>query len=325
MRKPRIPSPLRVWCIAVLLPVLFADGCGKVGDPLPPFLSIPESADDFTVEQVGYELHFAWTNPSRNLDQSVSVDLDRAVIRENEFVVAEVDVSGPGEDQALELPARDLVGSTRQYTIHFETTRGRISAPSPQAQVMVIEVPGPGSDVRAKVDQNRLTLEWDPPQDGAGITDGYRVYRSGEQISGEGDAVLTVPRFEDTRYRVGETYIYIVVPFREGVSGLVAGLPFEAVSITALDRTPPNAPSGLSLTPFEGGVFLRWQSSPENDVVRYSVFRRDDPGGGFQRVSSDGQATNAFQDPEYQPGFEYAVTALDRSGNESPISISIDE
>jgi hypothetical protein len=320
-----MPSPLRAWSIAVLLPVLLAPGCGKIGDPLPPFLSIPESTDAFTVEQVGYELYFAWTNPSRNVDQSASVDLNRAVILENLAVVAEVVVSGPGEGQSLVLPARELVGSTLQYTIHFETTRGRVSAPSPQAQVMVIEVPGPGSGIRAEVDQNRVTLEWEPPQNGADITDGYYIYRSGERISGEGDALVTVPRFEDTGYRVGETYIYTVVPVREGVSGLVAGLPFEAVSVTALDGKPPSAPTGLSLIPFEGGVFVRWQSNPESDVVRYGVFRRDDPSGDFRRVSSDGQATNAFQDPEYQSGFEYAVTASDRSGNESPISISIVE
>ena len=320
-----MPSPLRAWSIAVLLPVLLAPGCGKVGDPLAPFLSIPESAETFTVEQAGYELYFAWTNPSRNVDQSASVDLDRAVIRENLSVVVDVVVSGPGEGQSAVLPVRDLVGSILEYTIHFETTRGRVSAPSPQVRVMVIEVPGPGSGVGAEVDQNRVTLEWGPPQNGADITDGYHIYRSGESISGEGDALVTVPRFEDTGYRVGETYIYTVVPVREGVSGLVAGLPFEAVSVTALDAKPPSAPTGLSLTPFEGGVFVRWQSNPESDVVRYGVFRRDDPSGDFRRVSPDGQATNAFQDPEYQSGFEYAVTASDRSGNESPISISIVE
>ena len=325
MRRPPIASLLRDWSVAALLPVLFALGCGKVGDPQPPFLSIPESADDFGVEQVGYELHLAWTNPSRNVDLSASVDLDRAVILENETVVAAIQVRGPGEYQTVVLPGRDLVGSTQQYTIHFETTRGRISAQSPRVQVMVIEVPGPGSGVRAEVDQNRMTLEWEPPQNGAGITDGYRIYRSGELLSGEGDTLLSVPRFEDTRYRVGETYIYTIVPVREGVSGLVAGLPYEAVSVTALDRTPPSAPSDLSLTPFQGGVFIRWQFSPESDVVRYNVFRRVAGNEDFRRVSPDGQATNAFQDPEYQPGFEYAVTALDRSGNESPISTSIDE
>ena len=325
MTRPRILSPLQVGRIAALLPVLFAAGCGKVGDPLPPYLSIPELASDFTVEQVGYELHFAWTNPSRNVDQSASVDLNRAVIQENGIVVAEVNVSAPGESQSLVLPVRDLVGSTRGYTIHFETTRGRVSAPSSRAQVMVINVPGPGSGVRAEVDQNRVILEWEPPQFGVHITDGYRIYRSGERLSGEGDAVITVTRFEDTRYRMGETYVYTVVPVRMGVSGLVAGLPFEAVTVTALDRTPPGAPVGLSLTPFEGGVFVRWQFNSESDVVRYNVFRRDDPDGDFHRVSPEGQATNAFHDSEYQTGFAYAVTATDRTGNESLISTSIAE
>ncbi len=288
-------------------------------------MSIPESARDFRVEQVGYDLHFTWTNPSRNVDQSASADLNRAVIHENEFSVAEVQVAGPGETQSFTLPARELVGLTRDYTIRFETSGGRVSAPSPPAQVMVIDVPGPGSGVRARVDQNQVTLEWEPPQTGAGITDGYRIYRSGELIAGEGERVLTMTRFTDTRFRVGETYVYSVVPFREGASGLVAGLPFDAVTLTALDGTAPNAPVGLTLTPFDGGVFVRWEFNPEVDVVGYVVFRRDDADGDFRRISPDGQATNAFQDSEYQPGFAYAVTALDRSGNESASSIAIDE
>lgn len=295
-----------------------------MGDPLPPFVSIPEIAGDFAVEQVGYGLLFSWTNPSRNVDQSASIDLDRALIRENETVVSDLAVSGPGERQLETLDAMELVGSTREYTISFETLSQRVSARSSPVRVTVIEVPDPGTGVRATVDQNRILLEWDPPESGAQITDGYRVYRSDEIITG--DAPLSARRFEDTGYLEGATYTYTVLPLRLGGSGLViSGLPYDPLSVTALDVTPPEPPTGLSLTPFAGGVFVRWQFNPEIDVVRYNVFRRDNPGGEFRSVGPPEQATNAFQDPEYQPGFVYSVTALDRSGNESERSISIGE
>ena len=315
MTRPSIPSPDLEW-VAILL-VLIGVGCGKVGDPLPPFISVPESASDFTVEQVGYELHFAWTNPLRNVDQSASTDLERALIQTGDEVIVRAMVSGPGQRQAFTLPARDLVGSSREYTIRFETTSGRVSGPSSPVSLTVIEVPGPGNPVRVTVDQDRILIEWDPPVSGVEFADGYRLYRSGEMFP---DPPITETRFEDTDYREGEDYVYTIVPIRQTDSGLVEGLAFRPVEVTAIDRTPPRAPTGLSLIPFPGGVFVRWNSSPESDVVRYRVFRREGPGDPFRPVGAESQATTAYQDPDYQPGYEYAVTALDRSGNEGPMS-----
>jgi hypothetical protein len=271
---------------------------------------------------VGYELRFQWTNPSRNVDQSPSTDLDRAFISDGNAVVREVAVSGPGEVQILPLAARDLVGDTREYSIQLQTLRGRLSASSPSVSLTVIEVPGPGSGVTSVVDQNRITLEWETPEDEVRLTDAYRVYRSGVLIPGP---PITGTRFEDTSYEEGETFVYTVVPLRQRGTDWVEGLPFESLTVTALDRVPPAPPTNLSLMPFEGGAFIRWQSSLETDVVRYTVLRRDEPGGQFRRVSGSGQVTTAFADPEYEPGYVYAVTALDRSGNESLPSAAVGE
>lgn len=315
MTRPSIPSSDLGW-VAILV-VLIGVGCGKVGDPLPPFISVPESASDFTVEQVGYELRFAWTNPLRNVDQSASTDLERALIQIGDDVIVETIVPGPGQRQTFTLPARDLVGSSRQYTIRFETTSGRVSGPSNLVSLAVVDVPGPGSRVRVTVDQDRILLEWDPPVNGLEFTDGYRLYRSGEMFP---NLPITETRFEDTDYREGEDYVYTIVPVRQTSSGWVEGLASEPVEVTAIDRTPPRAPTGLSLIPFQGGVFVRWNPSPESDVVRYWVFRREGPGDPFRAIGTEPQATTAYQDPDYQPGYEYAVTALDRSGNEGPMS-----
>ena len=300
-----------------MLLVLFVSGCGKIGDPLPPFIRVPESTSDLTVDQVGYELRFAWTNPLRNVDQSDSTDLEQVVIRAEDDTVAEIVVSGAGERQTLTLSARDLVGVTRQYAVYFETTGGRVSEPSNVVALRVVEVPGPGSAVRATVDQDRILLEWDPPPSGAEVTDAYRIYRSGQVLD---DRPITQTRFEDTAYRDGEEYVYTVVPVRRTATGWVEGLASRPLEVTALDRTPPEAPTGVSLTPFEMGAFVRWNSNPENDVIRYRVFRRDGTDGQFRPVEAEPQTTTAYQDSDYQPGYEYAVTALDRSGNESAMS-----
>ena len=314
IRGGRIPLSITIFLSLV------AFGCGKVGDPLPPLVSIPETATDFGVQQVGYELRFVWTNPSRNLDQSASIDLDRARISDSQAVVIEVPVSGPGEAQSAVMPAADLVGSVRVYTIQFESRQGRLSSPSASSSITVVEVPGPGSGVEAVVDQNRITLRWDVPEQGAHMTDGYRLYRLGIPFS---DSPLIETRFEDTRYQDGESYVYTVVPLRRQPFGWVEGLPFDPLTVTAVDRVAPAAPTGLVLTAFDGGAFVGWSSSPEEDVEAYRVFRRDGPALDFLPVSGIGQTTNAFSDAEFMPGHLYIVTAVDGSGNESPPSLPI--
>ncbi len=294
--------------------VLVTLGCGKVGDPLPPFVRMPEAALDFGVEQRAYELHFVWTNPVRNVDESASTDVVRILLSDGEAVVARIPRTSSTGPQTHIMPARDLVGSSMEFAVRFETSDAKVSAPSNVVGITVVEVPGPAVNLGAVLDQGRISLAWLPPTDLDTPVDAYRVYRSGQSVT---DKPIVSTALDDTRFEVGASYEYTVVSLRRTSSGWVEGIAAEPLELTALDRTPPAPPRGSSLTPAGDGVFVTWDTSPETDVVRYRIFRRESPAGEFRALESEPRTTTAFFDPEFLPGYHYAVSAIDEAGNES--------
>ena len=299
----------------ILPAVLVFAACGRVGAPLPPLDPIPAAAVDLAVEQVGHELHFRWTNPSTNLDGSLSTDLDRVLIAAGEEVIADVPATGPGRPQTFMLPARDRIGAERAYAVYFATTEGRLSERSVPVGVTVLDVPGSGPRPGARVDQGRVRVRWEPPNENPRLAAAYRVYRSGQLLTPEPLEALSL---DDADFVEGEAYAYVVVPVRMDSGAWIEGVPYPAVEITAVDRTPPAAPADLEVRPFDGGAFVRWTPSPEIDVAVYRVYRRLQAVGEFVAIAE--WPTTAFSDSEYAPEFEYAVSAVDRSGNESAMS-----
>ncbi len=302
------------------LTLLAVAACGKVGDPLPPFLRVPESAVDFTVEQVGYELRFRWTNPSRNLDQSLSTDLARAFIQAGDEVIADLEVEGPGVQEAFRLPSRNLVGVDREYSVFFGTDRGRFSEPSRPVRFSVVPIPGAGPVPASAVDQSRVRLDWAPPAENGDLVDGYRVYRSGELLTRE---LLPDLFFDDLTFVEGATYAYVVAGVRTIEGRLIQGEPYPALDVVAADRTPPAAPENVRIVPYNTGAFIRWRQNTETDIARYRVYRRSRDDSSLVPIDDGGQIITFYDDGEYLPGFAYSVSAVDESGNEGPVSEAV--
>jgi len=96
--------------------------------------------------------------------------------------------------------------------------------------------------------------------------------------------------------------------------------------VVAVDDTPPDAPQGVYSVTGDRAVFLYWLRSPESDVDYYVVWRSEDAiEGPYERRSqvnhpSDRNVgTISFVDAPLTNGYTYfyAVTAVDKHGNES--------
>ncbi len=141
---------------------------------------------------------------------------------------------------------------------------------------------------------------------------------------GETDA----PPFSDNQVVFGVTYansVRTIIPDPDpAVESADSNLPV----VTQKDIFPPAAPLGLVvvLVPAQGAapahLELSWAISPETDTAGYNVYRSEQADVQGTRQNADLLIAPAFRDKNVQPGrrYFYSVTAVDRSGNESPAS-----
>lgn len=92
---------------------------------------------------------------------------------------------------------------------------------------------------------------------------------------------------------------------------------------TIVDNIMPDAPPNLTLTPLANSFVLNWDTHPTDNYESYTVYRSAN-GGQFTKLDSL-VYTNTFEDSTIVNGinYEYYITVLDRSYNESSPSNTI--
>ncbi|MGH9716117.1 MAG: fibronectin type III domain-containing protein [Candidatus Acidiferrales bacterium] len=139
------------------------------------------------------------------------------------------------------------------------------------------------------------------------------------------------PRFSDTHAKFDKTYVYSVQSLLDYSGTNVESSHSNFLAITPRDTFPPAAPEGLVAiyVPAAGGVpayvDLSWTVSPEADLAGYQIYRREQANGLGTRMNKQLLLTPAFRDMNVASGrrYYYAVTAVDRSGNESAPSAAV--
>ncbi|MCD6050647.1 MAG: apu 3 [Verrucomicrobia bacterium] len=93
------------------------------------------------------------------------------------------------------------------------------------------------------------------------------------------------------------------------------------------DEAPPAMQgSPRAIARAKGVVFLDWDTSLEDDVAGYHIYRSTKPDGRFTKVNRKPVTASELELPGSRSPqkYFYAVTAVDRAGNESPRSAAID-
>jgi hypothetical protein len=301
----------------LILLLLLLPACGKVGDPLPPFIRIPEAVKDLAVTQNGYDLVLSWTNPPRYIDGSAATNLSVVHIRKNGETLATVKIEAAGQPQSYPTPVGAVLAGQSTFSLVVETTQGKFSQVSNTASVTPVEVPGRITGLSARPDQRRIFLSWEKPQDHPELADLYVVTRT--DIPAEVETVNDT-RYEDVRYRAGRALTYRVTAGRRVAGNVVMGVGPESTTVTAEDKTPPAVPVGLEVKASEAGAYVAWEPNSESDLAGYRVFRSEWPDSGFKPVTDRLTSGVGFFDSSYTPGLYYAVSAVDESGNESAMS-----
>ncbi len=239
-------------------------------------------------------------------------------------------------------------GSSLAYMVRTRAVRARASDDSNILTLGIYPSPAAPEDVRALVTESAIALSWSetsaPP--GAKIA-GYRVYRSRMESPQEGAAPQSpetklesapellgspaTPGYQDTHFDFGQTYSYSVRSVAAYGSDIVESADSLPVTVMARDVFPPAAPLGLEAaiipaTP-QGPAYveLSWAISPEPDLAGYRVYRSDREDATGNLLNAELLPSPAFRDISVVPGtrYFYRVSAVDRSGNESPMSSAV--
>ncbi|MFZ0818968.1 MAG: fibronectin type III domain-containing protein [Candidatus Acidiferrales bacterium] len=237
------------------------------------------------------------------------------------------------------------------YMVRVRSSKKRASADSNVVSVRVLPVPAPPSGVHAETTESAIELAWSAPAEGAsaGTVVGYRVYRatipagvalppeftdvSQLHLTGGLDLIGPAPstRFRDTQFAFDATYVYVVrsVGGSEGQS--VESGDSRPIVVTPKDIFPPAAPQRLivlivpATQTVPANVELSWDISTEPDLAGYWVYRSEQPDNPGLRLNSQLLLSPTFRDMTALSGkrYYYRVSAVDRSGNESPLSSSV--
>jgi hypothetical protein len=272
-----------------------------------------------------------YTIPSEQVDTYVNGEL-----------VEFRDPLAPGE-------AGQNAASSLTYMIRTRAVKGRASADSNIFTSHFYPPPGAPEEVRASVTESAIVLSWSEPlAAGAGAkTEGYRVYRaeieSGEQSAAQDVSQVKVkspltmqgstslPEFSDTHFEIGHAYLYTVRAVAQYGADTVESADSAPAVVTPRDIFPPATPVGLEAaiipaTPeTPAHVELSWAISSEGDLAGYHVYRSDREDTPGERINHEVLPSPTFRDTSVVPGrrYFYRVSALDRVGNESPLSSTV--
>ena len=350
-----------VMAVSLLSPIL--GGCASPGEPVERKPPVAEEVSDLRAEQTANQVVLTFTLPNQTVDRrplthQLAIEIYRGIgapgadseahmtllatvpsAEVNQYAterrVLYVDSLSPQD-----FAQTDVAGAS--YSIRTRASVEKDSEPSNVAYLLIRPAFEPISDVRTQVTQSAITLTWTAPtKTFTGSTPpltGCRIYRAEEGAIGESAKAPFVkigesqsPSFQDTQFEFGKTYVYSVRSIvGSGVEALESA-DSNLVTITPRDTFPPAAPLGLVVALVPRGadtpahLELSWAISPETDVAGYNVYRSEQAGAPGTRLTTDLLLTPAFRDMNVEPGhrYLYTVTAVDRSGNESPASEAI--
>ncbi|MDQ0933596.1 fibronectin type III domain-containing protein [Streptomyces turgidiscabies] len=152
---------------------------------------------------------------------------------------------------------------------------------------------------------------------------GYRIYRrlNGASFGSTPLATTTATTYTDsTLPKTGQTYAYEVRAHDKAGNQSTGS---ADVSVTTVDKTAPGQVTGLVVTVAASTLRLDWKTVA--DAFSYSVYRASAPQGPYTRITwAVGDTSYTDVTANIGQRAYYRVTAVDKDGNESVPSATVD-
>jgi hypothetical protein len=241
-------------------------------------------------------------------------------------------------------------------------TDGKKGPTSKRMIVPLVSPPLPPSSPAITYDEHAITVTWQPSASSAPVqptakddegllpsrffgmdlpTVTYNVYDVSPSVSEKpvtagpatlaGEVRLTkspvaATTYEDKRMDWGKTRCYGVRTFETIAGQTLESDATQPACVTMTDTFPPAAPKNLQHIAAEGVVSLIWEPNGEPDLAGYLVLRGAAPGAALEPITAAPITATVYED-KVRAGtrYVYAVRAVDRAGNVSPPSTSVED
>ena len=232
--------------------------------------------------------------------------------------------------------------------VRTRAVKSRASDDSNFFTVHIYPPPGAPRDLRVSVTESAIDAYLDRTvSQQSPAPAGYRVYRAeiepGEEAAAQDLSQVKLksamelagssssPDFQRFAFRIRTNLSVHGSSVAQFGSDSVESADSAPAVVTPRDTFPPAAPVGLEAaiipaTPQAPAyVELSWAISPEEDLAGYYVYRSDREDTPGERINSEILPSPAFRDISVVPGrrYFYRVSAVDRAGNESPLSSAV--
>ncbi|HEY2905773.1 MAG TPA: hypothetical protein VGJ29_07710 [Vicinamibacterales bacterium] len=243
--------------------------------------------------------------------------------------------------------------ATRIYVGVGVSTRGRHGPLSKRVAVPLVEAPPAPAAPAVTYDESTITVAWpedDAPQAGAPLpshplgtsapTFAYNVYEvPGAPATASSDAAgaaapgetrltkspTTDRTFADKRMDWGKERCYAVRAI-ESLGDLKVESQESAATCKTLENTfPPAPPKNLQAVASDGSISLIWDANNEGDLAGYLVLRGTSAGELAPIITAPIADTNFKDTVPSGVRYTYAVVAVDKYGNKSDRSNTVDE
>ena len=215
----------------------------------------------------------------------------------------------------------------RTYVAVGFNKRGRRGAFSPLVPVPLVRPPDAPGQPDVTWDETSITITWpeiETSDDEAAPA--YHVYDAAEVPVRLTTQAIEESMFVDKRIEWGAKRCYVIRRVE-----LVENMPLESEAspstcVTLADTFAPAAPDGLTIVATEGAMNLIWNPNKETDLDGYLLFRAIPPDGTLESITPMPVKESTFRDTvPAGTRAAYAVRAVDKAGNLSPMSERVEE
>ena len=315
-----------VLCLAA------ATGCGYVGAPLPPALNIPMRVELVTASQQAGQLVVGFIVTGKTTDGLVLNRLRSIDLRAGP-VAAPMDKWAQGarqipvdppkiEGHEVKLPIDGWENQDIVVAVRAVGPTGRAGSWSEPLTIHVVPVP-PIPAVSAIPGPEGITLSW--ARGTATVGTNWRIYRKkkdDEKAVAVADA--TESQWVDPVTEEDAEFTYQVQTLVPAGTRFAESEKSRAVSVTYKDVFPPATPVGLTTIAGVGSIELTWEPNHEPDLRGYQVYRGEASGALAKLGELTGEVTYSDKAVEHGKHYLYAVSAVDKQGNASKLSATME-